>query len=66
MEKIKENITTLDLSGYDLGNEEIKYLCESKNFNELKELFLGENNISDINSLGKLRAEKIREIIFMG
>ena len=66
MEKIKENITTLDLSGYDLGNEEIKVLCENKNLNELKELFIGENNISDINSLGKLRAEKIREIIFMG
>ena len=53
------NVTKLDLSEKKIGNEGLRYLCETLNFKEIKELNLSYNNISDINVLEKAKFEKL-------
>jgi len=62
MEVKDMNITRLDLSKTEMGNEEFKDLCENMNLKELKELFLGENEISDIKALEGLKSEKLEKL----
>ena len=52
------NVDKIDLRWKKLGNEGLVDLCKIK-FNELKELILNNNNISDIKPLEKVKFEKL-------
>ena len=54
----------IDLRWKNIGNEELKDLCQIK-FKELKKLYLGGNNISDIKVLEKVKFDKL-EILDLG
>ena len=57
--KIKDaKIDKLDLRWKKLGNNGFEDLCQIE-FKELKELILNNNNISDINPLGKAKFDKL-------
>ena len=60
------NITRLDLSKSEMGNEELEDFCKQTNLKELKELFLGENEISDLKSLEQLKSEKLEKLFIWG
>ena len=56
---IKDNkVEKLDLKNKNLSNKDLKEFCKIE-FKELKDLYLGYNNLSDINILEKLKFEKI-------
>ena len=55
------NIDKIDLKGKNMSNEDLKELCKIE-FNELKYLYLGKNNLSDINILEKLNLEKLESL----
>ena len=48
----------MGLEGMNIGNEGLKNLCQIE-FKELKELYLFENNISDIKVLENAKFEKL-------
>ena len=50
------NIDKLDLNGKELGNVVHKYLSKL-NFKKLKELYLKDNNISDLKILEKTKVD---------
>ena len=58
------NIIKLNLSHNNLGNDELKTLSKIK-FINLKELYLYDNNISDIKTLEKMKCEQL-EILSLG
>ena len=55
------NITELDLEKCYIGEEGLKDLCKI-NFKELKELYLGNNDISNIKVLEKVKFEKLEKL----
>ena len=55
------DIKTLNLSGRNIRNEELKDLNKIK-FKELKDLDLGGNNISDIKGLENVKFEKLEKL----
>ena len=59
------NVDNLNLIGKRIGNEGFKDLVNIE-FKELKELYLNENSISDINALEKAKFEKLEIISFSG
>ena len=59
------NVDNLNLIGKRIGNEGFKDLVNIE-FKELKELYLNENSISDINVLEKAKFEKLEIISFSG
>ena len=58
------NIIKLNLSGNNLGNEDLKILCKIK-YRYLKELYLYDNNISDIKLLEKMECNLL-EVLSLG
>ena len=56
------NITQLDLSKKNLGNNLLKFFYEKLTFKELKKLNLYSNNISDIKLLENIKFEKIETL----
>ena len=62
---IQQNTTKIDLSWKGIGNEGLKDLCQIE-FKELKELFLYNNNISDIKVLENVKFEKLEILNLSG
>ena len=52
------NITELNFDFHNFKNEEIKDLCVMQ-FNELRKLYLNNNNIKDITGLNKIKTKKL-------
>ena len=61
---IQQDTTKIDLRHKEIGNEGLKDLCRIE-FKELKELYLCENNISNIKVLENAKFEKL-EILNLG
>ena len=51
--------TKLDLSDKNLGNDELKQKLENMDLKEIKELYLFNNNISDLKLLKEFKIEKL-------
>ena len=56
------NIKKLDFSGNKIGNKDFEKLCKIE-FKELNELYLGDNDISNINPLEKANFNKLKILL---